>query len=473
MKNNASFAYALLLVVGDFLALLAAFGAAYIIRVKVDPRPLLEQIPAFTFFRASLFVLPLWVLVHSFIGLYRHEVYEKRFTELGRLLIGSFIGILVVIGYDFVTNRSIFPARLVPIYGLILGFGFLVIFRSLARVVRKQLFKYGIGISNILIIGNTAASEAVALGVQNTKQSGLNVLGIVGKKVENLQYFASFDEAIKAIKEPIHAFIQTELYADQDKNNQILEYAQVNHVTYRFSPGNSDIFVGNLTVELFAGLPVIAVHQTALIGWGRILKRIFDIFVSAFFLLLTLPLMLLSAILIKLFDPRGPIFLKQVRLTRFNRRFRVYKFRTHISKYNGLSPEAAFTRMGREDLIKTYRDNGDFLANDPRVSRVGRILRRTSFDELPQLFNVLKGDISLVGPRALVPEELNQYAKKHAILSVKSGLTGFAQISGRKDIDFDERRKLDVYYVQNWSFWLDLIILLKTLRVVLSGAGAK
>jgi exopolysaccharide production protein ExoY len=129
--------------------------------------------------------------------------------------------------------------------------------------------------------------------------------------------------------------------------------------------------------------------------------------------------------------------------------------------------------MGKPELIKKYRDNGDFLTDDPRVSRIGRFLRRTSLDELPQLINVVKGDTSLVGPRSLVPQELSEYERRHTILSVKSGLTGLAQVSGRRDIGFDERRKLDMYYVQNWSFWMDLGILIKTLRVVITGSGAK
>jgi lipopolysaccharide/colanic/teichoic acid biosynthesis glycosyltransferase len=190
-------------------------------------------------------------------------------------------------------------------------------------------------------------------------------------------------------------------------------------------------------------------------------------------LLLLLPLLLVIAFLEKIFDPRGPVFFKQPRLTRFNREFKVYKFRSAKRKYNKLSPEQAFTKMGKPELIKPYRENGDFIPNDPRFTKLGLFLRKTSLDELPQLFNVFKGDISLVGPRALIPQELNAYEKKHAILSVKSGMTGLAQISGRKDIGFDERRKLDIYYVQNWSFWWDIVIMLKTIKAVFSSTGAK
>ncbi len=129
--------------------------------------------------------------------------------------------------------------------------------------------------------------------------------------------------------------------------------------------------------------------------------------------------------------------------------------------------------MSRPELAKAYRANGDYLPDDPRITKVGKFLRASSLDELPQIFNVIKGDISLVGPRALVPRDLSVYEKRHTILSVKSGITGLAQVSGRKNISFDERRKLDIYYVQNWSFWLDLTILIKTIRVVLGRGGAE
>ncbi|MEO7624388.1 MAG: sugar transferase, partial [Candidatus Saccharimonadales bacterium] len=159
-------------------------------------------------------------------------------------------------------------------------------------------------------------------------------------------------------------------------------------------------------------------------------------------------------------------------LTRFNQQFRVYKFRSQYAKYDGTTPEEAFKSMGKPGLAKTYRANGDFLPDDPRVTRLGKFIRRTSLDELPQLFNVVRGDISLVGPRALIPQELAVYAKRHAILSVKSGLTGLAQVSGRRNIPFEERRKLDLYYVQNWSFWGDLVILARTISIVIFHKGA-
>ena len=148
--------------------------------------------------------------------------------------------------------------------------------------------------------------------------------------------------------------------------------------------------------------------------------------------------------------------------------------------YSGMTPEEAFAKMEKEGKIASaaklsqqYRKNGDFLACDPRITRIGKFFRATSLDELPQLFNVLRGDISLVGPRALVPGELRNYGDRSLLLTVKSGLTGLAQVSGRRDISFDERRSLDLYYIQNWSVLFDLQIMLQTIRAVIFQKGAK
>lgn len=474
MKNNASLIYSIILVIGDFLAIIAAFAAAYIIRFRLLEDGKAATVGGDTFIFAILSILPVWLLIHAFIGLYRQEVYEKRFSELGRLLIGAFIGTMAVISYNFLTDSKLLPGRLVPLYALVLGFVLLAVFRTFARGFRHMLYRFGIGVSNILIIGDTPASESIANLAGDTRNTGLRVLGVVGRQTPQYKYFSDFEEAnLKVTKTPLHGIIQTELYRDQDKNNAILRFAQTHHISYRFVPGNSDLFVGNITVELFTGLPVIAVHQTALIGWGRVVKRLFDLIVTATSMIVALPVMAVVAVLMLLFDPKGGVFFRQTRLTRFNREFIVYKFRTQYKKYDGTTPEEAFAMMGKPELAQKYRENGDFLEKDPRITPVGKFLRATSLDELPQLFNVLKGDISLVGPRALVPHELNAYEKKHSILSVKSGLTGLAQISGRRDISFEERRKIDVYYVQNWSFWLDLSILIRTIRTVLTGSGAK
>jgi exopolysaccharide biosynthesis polyprenyl glycosylphosphotransferase len=473
MKSNASLVYALFLIIGDFLALTAAFTVAYILRVKLDDRPLIQQIAAETYLYAFLAVLPLWIAVHAFIGLYTNHVYANRFREFARLIVGSFLGILVVLGYDFVSDQELFPARLVVVYALGLGFGFLLLFRSVARLIRSIMFALGGGITNVLIVGDPSnVRDGVVAELEDTRHSGYKIVGIVGKS-DRFQRFPSFDSAIKGLSNTtIHTIIQTNLYTDGSKNDSIMSYAQNNHITYRFIPGSSELFIGNIEVELFRGTPVVTVHQTALVGWGRVAKRLFDIIVGGLILLLASPIMLIITILQKVQEPRGDILFRQKRLTQFDKPFNVYKFRSVRTGLNG-SMEDAFIKLGKPELIKKYREGGDSLENDPRFTKFGVFLRRTSLDELPQLFNVIRGDISLIGPRALVPEELINYPHKLHILSVRSGLTGLAQVSGRRDLSFEERRKLDAYYVQNWTFWLDIVILFKTIRAVLAGIGAK
>jgi exopolysaccharide biosynthesis polyprenyl glycosylphosphotransferase len=480
MKNNASLLYSIFLALGDFLALVTAFVAAYIYRVNFSDVPIANPVHAFDYLRIFLILLPFWILIFGLLGLYNSNIYERRFSEFGRLIIGSFIGLQFVIFYDFLTVEPIFPAKLVPIYGFGLAFLLLILFRNIARGFRTLLFGYNVGITNIMIVGNTAISDELLQSLHDSRRSGYRVLGVVGdaRRVYHADY-ASFADALRAIpaRLTLHAIFQTELYPAEEHNRQILDYAQEHHISYRFIPGNTELFVGNIDVELFRnGVPVIAVRQTPLFGWGKVVKRLFDLSFGGVLLVLASPFMLLTAIIIKLTDPRGPVFMRGVqqnRLTRFNRTFKVYKFRSHYAKYDGKTDEEVFAMVGKPELIEEYRRNGDRLQKDFRVTPFGRFIRRSSLDELPQLFNVLKGDISLVGPRALVAHELEQFDKKHTILSVKSGLTGLAVVSGRSNIPYEERRKLDMYYVQNWSFWLDLTILLKTVRVVLDRTGSR
>lgn len=477
MKNNSSLAYNVCLVIGDALAITLAFTIAYILRVSLSDVPISAEVASTTYITILISLLPFWILIFALLGLYNPKVYDNRFSEIGRLAVGSFVGILFVISYSYITNTSIFPARLVTLYAFGLALLLVFLFRTIARGIRRELFRFNIGINHVLIVGNTPVTHELAIRLSNTAITGYKVVGIVGGNKEkyaklDCKVYKDFNAAKQLLaSKKVNTIVQAELFADYDQNDEILTYAQENHIAYRFVPGNGELFVGNIEVDLFQSVPVIAVHQTALIGWGRVIKRLTDVFLGGLLLLIVSPIILVLAVLVKI-SSKGPVFFRQTRLTRFNHKFTVFKFRSHNLKYSGLSPEEAFTKMGQPELIKQYRNNGDQLPNDPRLTGIGRFMRRTSLDELPQLFNVVRGDISLVGPRALIPEELEVYKKRHAILSVKSGMTGLAQVSGRRDISFDERRKLDLYYVQNWSFWNDIVILIKTIWIVFFHKGA-
>jgi len=476
MKNDSSLVYKLVMVIGDMAALIGGFIVAFIIRSESSVA-VANPMPAFDYVTIMLALLPVWILIFALLGLYHSTLYERRFAEIGKLFVGSFIGMLCLITWDYMSLQHIFPAKLVPVYGFLAAFVLLIIVRSVERVLRIALFTVGYGLTRIVVIGNTTVAREIIDSVYDSKHSGYELVGVIGYRKILPPGIASYP-SLRAYQESanhddIHGIIQTELYADEKRNTEILSFAQEHHISYRFVPGNTEVFVGNIDVELFRNsIPVIHVRHTALFGWGRIVKRLTDLVLGGLALLIASPIIGIIA-LIQALSGNGSVFFTQTRLTRFGTKFKVYKFRSQYPTYDGTTPEQAFKMMGKPELAAAYRANGYALENDPRVTPLGRFLRATSLDELPQLFNVVRGDISLVGPRALIPEELSTYGKKHTILSVKSGLTGLAVVSGRRDIPYEERRKLDVYYVQNWSFWLDMIILLKTVRMVVSRTGAR
>ena len=476
MKNNASAAYAFSLIVGDFLALLAAFVVAYVLRVTLDTRPLINQISAIDYFKMWLILIPVWIVIFALLGLYRKAVYDYRWREFGGLFMGCIIGIMAMITYDFIAAANIFPARLVPVYGLGVGFLFLVLERTVLRGARMTMWRYGRGVNNVLLIGDGVTTQNLINLINHPAKTGYKIAALCSRQpLEHFRgrYFADFDEALSNIEKlNIHMVLFVGMASDSKRADLALAAAQANHAAFKYIPTHEGILSNKLEVELFQGLPVVSVHQTALTGWARVAKRLFDIILSLLALVIASPFYLLIALAIKLSD-FGPAVFKQQRLSRFNTPIYIYKFRTMKKEYSGLSPEEAFAKMGKPKLAEKYRANGDFIKNDPRVTKVGRFLRKTSLDELPQIVNILKGEISWVGPRALVPSELNKYAFKNVVLSVKSGLTGLAQISGRRDISFEERRTIDLYYVENWSFWLDIKILFRTVINVLTGNGAR
>ena len=479
MRNNTSIIYNLCLIIGDSVALVGGLSLAYILRVSISHRVVITPVKAINYLEFLLILLPFWLLFFALLGLYSERHYQNRFSEAGRLAVGSLVGILFAISYSYMISQPIFPARLVAIYGLIFAFLAVFIFRNVARSVQRSLFSYGVGLNHVLIVGDTQSTIELIENLTPTDITGYKVIGIVGGKkhslAEDLQAktFESFDQAVKVLKhKQIHTIIQTELYVSSTDNDEVLTYAQGHHIAYRFVPGNSELFVGNIQVDLLQSMPVIAVHQTALVGWGRVVKRLTDVALASLLIILTSPIWLVVIITQKLISPRGQVFYKPRRLSRFGSEVSIYKFRTMKQAYTNMSPEEGFASMGRPELIKEYRANVDHIDNDPRIGRWGYFLRRNSLDEIPQLFNVLRGDISLVGPRALDTFELEKHPKKNLILSVKSGLTGLAQISGRNNIPFEERRKIDLYYVQNWTFWGDIVILIKTVWVVLFHRGA-
>jgi exopolysaccharide biosynthesis polyprenyl glycosylphosphotransferase len=229
-------------------------------------------------------------------------------------------------------------------------------------------------------------------------------------------------------------------------------------------PDLFELRLSHVDLGTVAGIPWVRLNENAIAGWNQVLKRAMDVVLSAWLLLCSAPLFLVLAILIKLDSP-GPVYFRQVRLGKGGAPFTCYKFR---SMRDGAD--------GEVQLLETLNEADGPLFKiraDPRLTRIGRFLRRTSLDELPQLLNAFRGEMSLVGPRPPIPSEVERYEDWHRRrLEVVPGMTGMWQVSGRSQLSFDEMVMLDLYYIENWSLTLDLQILARTIPAVFRASGA-
>lgn len=478
MTHRNSKFYSLILIIVDSIVLLAAMVIAYIARVQYDPRPLLHNIYAYDYLISFLLIVPFWIAIFGLVGLYQRKVYNRRLLEWSKIAIGSFLGILLIIGWEYVSEKDLFPARLVAAYALSASFILIVAEREIMRQIRDFSYRYGKGVKRVLLIGSTGATRDIALSLADTRRSGHQVVALAGAKKllpasTKALHFSTPEAALKQLKVlGITTIIQTDLYENVERNQNILSAAQANHLEYSFVPGEAEFYSGKNTVDVFLGYPMITVYQTPLVGWGSIVKRIFD-FISSFLIIVVIsPLFLILFVIKKMADP-GPAFYTSKRLSRFSKPIKLYKFRSMGAQYGSKDAADEFRAMGRNDLAKEYEKYRK-VTDDPRITRFGSWLRATSLDELPQLFNVFRGDLSLVGPRPILPQEIKLARGRAALLhSVKSGVTGLWQVSGRSELSFDDRIELELFYAQNWTFWLDIKILFKTVWVVLRRQGAK
>lgn len=475
-KNNRVYNLALMAV--DIFVLLLAFVAAYVLRVTLDDRPLLNAVYAYDYLLLSVAVIPIWIIIFAFLGLYNTSTHSRRLLEWSKLAIGAFMGILVIIGWEYVTQVAFFPARLVAVYALVAAFVFLVFAREISRAARSLVYLTGRGTYKLLIIGNTEAIADIATSLSDTKRSGYEVVALAAPKKftpkgMDVKHYSRMETALGNLeRDGITAIIQTDLYDNVERNQRILGAAQQAHISYSFIPGEPEFYSGKNTIDVFLGYPMINVYQTPLVGWGAIVKRFFDQIVSGILILLLSPIFILIALLQKIVNP-GPVFYTSKRLSRFSEPIDLIKFRSMGAKYGSKDAADEFREMGREDLAFEYEKYRK-VEKDPRITKFGAFLRKTSLDELPQLFNVWKGELSLVGPRPILPQEAHFARSRTPLLhSVKSGMTGLWQVSGRSSLSFDERIELELFYAQNWSFWLDIKILFKTIKVVFRRDGAK
>lgn len=484
MRKNSELIFSLILLPLDFLMILASFIGAYAWRVKIDARPVAYPLGIEFFLKIFLVIIPIWILFFAINGLYNQSALRGRVQEIGRIFVAVSGGVMFMIVVDFVSRTPIFPSKAMPIYAYGFSLVAVVIGRQIVRSIQRSLFRHGVGTYKAVIVGSGPLAQQLAESLQNTAASGYEIVGVLdtAKGAQGRMSPLRVDSKLKNLLnrnkgQPIDEIIQADSSLSPDEVFELVEYATSNHVTYRFIPNQFGIFASHSEIGTMAGMPMVAIKRTPLDGWGRILKRMFDIVSSALALVILAPFFLLIGLIIKLTDP-GPVFYRHKRLSRVGKPIYVYKFRTMRQKFStgkgfsGKTDLQIFEELGRPDLIEEFQREQK-VKDDPRVSPIGKWLRKTSMDELPQLWNILKGDISLVGPRPIVQDELKKYGSgRSTLLALKPGLTGLWQVSGRNDVSYDERVKLDIYYIENWSLWLDIRIILRTIWILLTQKGA-
>jgi len=485
MRKRSELFFSVILVPLDFLALLSAFVLSYILRVKLEGKPVAHPIPAIEFIQVISILLPLWILIFALSGLYAQSNLRGKLGEIGKVFVAVSSGVMLTILLDFFRAVSLFPSKAVPIYAYGLGLIFVLTSRILVRSLQRWLFQFGVGVHNTIIIGSGDIAQRMAPDLRQTF-SGYRLLACVdtakgaAKRMKGTPVFATLEEALAAVAPDggLDELIQADSALDSEEILDLVNYAANHQIGYRFVPNQFGLYASNSVLGTLAGVQLIEIRLTPLDGWGRIAKRIFDLLGAIFGIIVLSPVLLAVALLVKLRDPKGPVLFRHHRLSRSGNSVAVLKFRTMLWRYcDGpgrpyKSAEQTFKAMGRPDLVEEFKV-AQKVENDPRVSRLGRFLRRTSLDELPQLFNVLKGDMSLVGPRPIINAELEHYGERGAIfLALKPGITGLWQISGRSDISYDDRVKLDIFYVEHWGLLLDMKILFKTVLTILNGRGA-
>lgn len=460
----------------DIFALAAAAITAYILRFSqplLEIRPIIQEITFAQYAASASIFIVAWMFCFWIAGLYPTKP-RPRLQELSRILLGSTAGMMVIIATVFF-RRELTTSRflVLAVWGLAIVYVWLG--RTLLRAVRHAIYARGIGHQKIAVIGSSNAAAVLKTLYLQKPWMGYTV--VKSFKTWNETSRAELDEMRK--RRQVDGILLAEPRVSKEQALDLIEFAETQHLGFRYL---ADLFAAKFSridVSTEAGIPLIEPKRTPLDGWGRIAKRAFDIAVASIILLVTSPILILSAIIILIQDG-GPILFHNERVGETGKHFRAYKLRSMWKKHC-IGPQFSSSenrknvefeqQLIKEKSIKTgpvYK-----IQDDPRITPFGRFIRRWSIDELPQFLNVLTGSMSIIGPRPHQPREVEQYETHHRkVLAIKPGITGMAQVSGRSDLTFDEEARLDTWYIDHWSLWLDIVILIKTPFVVLRQDGA-
>ncbi|HUS15606.1 MAG TPA: sugar transferase [Chloroflexia bacterium] len=458
------------------LAFVLAYYARYQLQLFRDVQP--ESIlPLAAFIPIEIGLVLGTIAVFYFKGMYAQPRGASWVDQMGKVAGGTLTSVAILIMGSLLTS-PVLSSRLLFLFfyvATLLVFG---VERFAIKRMRMMLWKRGINIRRVLVVGSGYAGQRIMKDLMERPDLGYTLHGYVEDEADDVAWtvpmnghgyparlgqVADVDQVIGAghIDEVIVALPAT----GHSRIAEVIERCQRHRVSFRLIPDLFEIRFNQVQIDALNGIPLIGLKEVALQGGNLWLKRTLDVVLAMLFLTVTSPMLAVVALLIKLERPHGPIFFKQERVGLGGLRFMCYKFRS-------MRPDAEQMKAA---LLALNEATGPIfkMKNDPRVTRVGKWLRRTSLDELPQVFNILAGHMSWVGPRPPVPSEVEQYSDWHRRrLEITPGLTGLWQVSGRSDISFDDMVKLDLFYAENWSLAFDLKIILMTIPAVLKGEGA-
>lgn len=485
MKRSEIF-FTILLLPIDFVALTAAFIFSYLLRNKLAHNPEVlaklshvfqfdpvAQLPSFnSYWHFSILLTLLFVVIFAFSGLYIIRTAHLGFRELPKIIYAVSAAISAIILISFFLRIFLLP-RLLILFVWIFAILFVGIGRLIIRLIQRNLFRLNIGVIRVGVFGNNQTAYNAEKQIKNLKLRGFV-----------LQRTYKVSEVSQAKSDMQKLEIDQIIISDQSISDESLkdlyEFSIDHHIRFSYIPSLFELSTSARTsIRDLYGFPIIEIKTTPLDGWGRVFKRLFDIVFSLIAIIILSPLLLIIVILHQIVMP-GPLIFKHKRIGIGGKGLSIYKFRSMKWEWcdqtvrDGVSGLERFNRY-LSDHPKAAKEwqATQKLKHDPRTASFGVFLRKSNLDELPQFFNVLFGHISLVGPRPIVQSELEKFGKKAGrIFSVKPGLTGLWQVLGRNDLSYEDRVRLNVYYVENWSFWLDISIILRTIGVLFSKKGA-
>ena len=465
------------IVAGDILALFVAFIAGFFLRDRV-----LTALPAFDFEAVPLDVQLRLGFIKGAAFLIVIFAFEKLYTrrlsfwdETRRLVEGATLAFILIMTTVFLFQTYTQISRTVVVLAWLLSLGLFPLVRLL---VKTLLARTGLWRKNILILGTGRTAQRVAGEVLRNRTLGYSIAGFLsesGKNVDerlagDIPVLGTIDDFERIVEE--HQIRDAVVALSNNRQNEMLRIVKSCEPfveSIKVVPSIGSVFTAGVRIDELGDILALSVPRNLAKPWNTAGKRVFEYLICLALLILLAPLWLVIVAALKI-DSRGPVIFSQKRLGRGRKEFKIYKFRSmyldgdaRLEAYLKAHPEA------RADWETFQKLRGD----DPRVTRIGKILRTWSLDEMPQILNVLKGDMSLIGPRPYLPRELRKLGPMAAIIcQVKPGLTGLWQVRGRNTLTFEERMALDEFYIRNWSLWLDVVILFQTFRAIVLREGA-